>query len=291
MNKPSYRVILLGTIREGFDRKKVVANLAATFKKDPRVFDKLLSGTPKPIRTGADFATARKIEVLITKAGAHCSVELEATKEAESLAPPSSPDIVSPKTKPAPSQPAQPESASVCTDARVHPLPESISTLPAILCPRCGYRPTSEMDVLVVRGDCPKCGFQVRKPEESENKKDEGSDLKEEENQLETLYPMHRPASDHSRRLAVLHSFTLFLWVYFWVSLTVIALLHPFTSLPTLICLKLLDTLLNTFPLFIVSITVILTSCVLPLVNQGRTWGQWMMDINVVLKKRCCNRR
>ncbi|MBM3302945.1 MAG: hypothetical protein FJY85_23740, partial [Deltaproteobacteria bacterium] len=129
----SYRVILEGTVREGFKRGRVVKNLAALFKKDLASVERLLSGKPRPIRTGVKRETASRYVKIIQEAGAVAWVELEAPPKAE-------PEVTE--------QPVV--------------VPEKEPIVPDVICPRCGYQASREDDVMLVRGDCPKCGLLVR---------------------------------------------------------------------------------------------------------------------------------
>lgn len=61
-------VYLLGETQPGFDRPTLVRNLAATFKKDVPVIEKMLRQARSLLKANVDVATATKYQNAIKKA-------------------------------------------------------------------------------------------------------------------------------------------------------------------------------------------------------------------------------
>ncbi|MBI5250167.1 MAG: hypothetical protein HY912_11795, partial [Desulfomonile tiedjei] len=77
MKERSYSIVLEPNIKEGLDRSKVVRKLAALFKRDESLIEKLIASSPRTIRKDLDLATAEKYVRLIQAAGASAKIESE----------------------------------------------------------------------------------------------------------------------------------------------------------------------------------------------------------------------
>ncbi|MGO9117600.1 MAG: RDD family protein [Desulfomonilaceae bacterium] len=247
-----YKVVLGGTTRNGFDRTVVLKNLAKIFNKSPELIEKLLSGNPRVIKKGLDLAAAEKYQEILTKAGAQSHFELETEQ---------SPEI----TEPRPSSQYEPESASS------HEL----------ICPRCGYIPKSDEDVLAIRGDCPRCGLLVRKdPQIYSFTSDEIESAQTTD--AANIYGERIPASWKRRNLASMHSLTILLIAYLLFFFIFIFFIVPPDLIFRTLLRDFLQTVFAAFPMAIMSLTVFVVSFVLPLVTGGRSWGQQMTNITVL---------
>ena len=65
-------IYLLGEPQPGVDRSTLVRNLAATFKKDVPIIEKMLRKSRSLLKANVDSATAAKYKVAIHKAGGQC---------------------------------------------------------------------------------------------------------------------------------------------------------------------------------------------------------------------------
>jgi hypothetical protein len=252
MSNRFYKVVLSGTIRNGFDRTVVLQNLGRIFNQSPELMEKLLSGNPRVVKKGLDLATAEKYREILTRAGAESHFASE--------------DELSPKI-PASSAPSQYESKSASSHE--------------MICPRCGYTPKSEEDVLAIRGDCPRCGLLVRKDARIDSfTSDETESIKATD--AASIYGERTPASWKRRILASIHTLTIFLTAYFlFLFMFVLLIVPPNSIFPTLVR-EFLPTVFAGFPMAIMSLTVFVVSFVLPLVIGGRSWGQKMTNIEVL---------
>jgi hypothetical protein len=291
----SYRVILDGVILEGFDRDRVIEKLAGAFKKDDRVIERLLQACPRPIRGGLDLAAARKYQAVLSKIGAASHIEAE---EEEKPAP--GPEPVAEARLSAPEEthqaPApQPElQEAPQTSQPLHSLqqqaesaPESReetteSRLTAVVCPKCGYTPISASDVLLVRGDCPRCGLRVTKDLDLDADESQEAAYRRRKFRPEVIYRDRTPASWDRRSAASLHTFGLFLAVHATLVLLWIFLFVPVDAIPTHAGTLFLQAALWDWPEVLVSGAIILVSFVLPIFNRGLSWGQRMADIEVL---------
>ncbi|MEW6138536.1 MAG: RDD family protein [Thermodesulfobacteriota bacterium] len=253
MEERSYRVILEGTIREGVARKDVVRKLSVVFKKDEVFVERLLSGCSRPIRTGVDAETASKYQSIIRKIGAIVRVE---------------PDPVTEELAPAGDDPRPAEASE-----KEEP----------VVCPRCGYTPSKADDVILVRGDCPRCGLIVRRTgastvrETAEDLDDEGMP-----EDYPNLYGAGKPASWHRRGLAACYTFGVFLLVYFGVVLLFILVFFPPASVPLLVGRDFLSVALANFPLLLSAVSIFLVTFVFPLFREGSTPGQKAFSIRML---------
>ncbi len=248
-NKP-YKVILVGDIRTGFDRGAVLKNLARLFNKSPDLIEKLLSGEPRVIRRGLDLATAEKYQETLRQAGAISHIEPE---EQPSL------EVHEPIRR-----------------AQLRPQPTPAHEL---VCPRCGHKPTSDEDVLVIRGDCPRCGLLVKRDARSLISDDSESIPKAEASEV---YGARTPASWKRRILASMHTLTIFLTAYLVFFFIFVLLVLPPDQIFRTVAREFLSAVLAAFPMAIISLTVFAVSFVLPLVTGGRSWGQQLTDIGVL---------
>jgi hypothetical protein len=247
-----YKVVLGGTIRNGFDRTVVLKNLAQIFNKSPELIEKLLSGNPRVIKKGLDLAAAEKYQKILTKAGAESHFDLEIDQ---------SPQI----PEPSPSPQHEPESA----------------TSHELICPRCGYIPKSEEDVLAVRGDCPRCGLLVRKDPQIFSFTSDETEFAQ-KTDAANIYGERTPVSWKRRILASMHTLTIFLTVYLLFFFILIFLIVPPDFISRTLLRDFLQTVFAAFPMAIISLTVFGVSFVLPLITGGRSWGQQMTNITVL---------
>jgi hypothetical protein len=250
-----YKVILDGTIRDGFDRTVVLKNLARIFNKNPDLIEKLLSGKPRVIKKGLDLVAAEKYQETLTRAGAESHFELDVEE---------SPEIAEVQESSAPPQ-NESESASS------HEL----------TCPRCGYMSKSDEDVLVIRGDCPRCGLLVRRnPQIDAFSSDETESARMTD--PASIYEERAPASWKRRILASMHTLTVFLATYMIFFLLLVFFIVPPDLLFGTLVKDFLQTLLAAFPMVMMSFTVFVVSFVLPLLTGGRSWGQQKTNIEVL---------
>jgi hypothetical protein len=248
-NKP-YKVILSGTIRAGFDRDAVLKNLARLFNRSPALIDKLLSGEPKVIRRGLDFATAEKYREALRQAGVISNIEPDEQPSSEAHEP-------TPRAQHRPQQ------------AVAHEL----------VCPRCGYEPTSDEDVLVIRGDCPRCGLLVKREARSLISDDSESIPKADASEV---YGEREPATWKRRILASMHTLTIFLTAYLFFFFIFVLLVLPPDQIFRTVAREFLSALFSAFPMASISFTVFVVSFILPLVTGGRSWGQQLTNIGVL---------
>ena len=82
MEEKRYRVIFRGELAEGAQIDAVKEKLAAAFKKDPDSIEQLFSGEEKLIKKNAPLDACMKIRSAFQKAGAHCVIEPEGSREA-----------------------------------------------------------------------------------------------------------------------------------------------------------------------------------------------------------------
>ena len=251
MERRSYKVVLEGTIISGFDRGMVLRNLSKLFNRSPELIEKLLSGESRVIKKGLDFATAGRYHETLKHAGAMSHIEPEY------------------------------ESATEMPEPEISQSPShGPSDDHVLVCPRCGYKPSSADDVLAIRGDCPRCGLIVRKDTQI------SALLSDEEESVLSggalnPYGDRTPASWKRRILASIHTFTIFLAAYFFLFLIFILFVLPVDRIFQTMIKDFLPTVLAAFPVSIMSLTVFLVCFVLPLVTGGRSWGQQLTDIEV----------
>jgi hypothetical protein len=246
-------VILDGTLIEGFQRQEVVKNLSVLFRMDMEGAAGLLSGKPKVIKKRLDVETARKYSEMLTRAGAACRVELDPKYSQDTVAVTKTPDRVSDEG------------------------PSEVTS-----CPRCKYKPLSEDDVMLVRGDCPRCGLIVRKDAQVSGLS-EGEDEDEEfDSHSENIYSDRTPASWQRRALATMHSLTLFLAAYLLLVILLIFLVFPPDLIPRTIAKEFLHTVTAAYPMTVSTLAILLVSFLLPILSRGRSWGQLLTEIEVL---------
>jgi hypothetical protein len=255
MSDESYKVILQGTIREGYDRREVVAALSRAFKQDELFAERLLSGMPRVVKKGLDLATAHKYQQSLQKMGIVSLIETEAP-----------PEQVAPTEVP------------VSVPAEAPPLPQS-----SISCPRCGYEPKTDDDVLLVRGDCPKCGLMVNKPESAEQP---------DESFIRRAAAVDRATPDDyadvefaplvTRALASVNTFGLFSLVYTCMVVVFMVLFFPLRDVPYHIAKNFLLTAYNNFPMLLAATSILFVEFLLPLATEGKTWGQREFGIGIL---------
>jgi hypothetical protein len=245
-----YKVILAGSIRDGFDRGAVLKNLERLFSRSPDLIEKLLSGEPRVIRRGVDFRTAQKYRETLRQAGAVSHIEPE-EQVSSGVREPTGRD----------QQSSQPTAAR------------------ELVCPRCGYKPASDEDVLVIRGDCPRCGLLVKREARSLISDDSESIPKQD---VSEVYGERAPATWKRRMLASMHTLTIFLTAYLLFFFIFVLLVLPPDQIFRTVAREFLTTVLAAFPMATMSLTVFAVSFVLPLVTGGRSWGQQLADIGVL---------
>lgn len=79
--KKLFNVVLVGEIKEGFDKSVVKNNLAVLFKVPLEKAETLLKGQLLVVKGSVDTATAAKYKVAIERAGAVCRLEAVAQEE------------------------------------------------------------------------------------------------------------------------------------------------------------------------------------------------------------------
>jgi hypothetical protein len=259
MEDQLYKVIMEGKLREGIDRPQAVRKLSALLKRDMEEIARLLSGEPAVIAEGVDYRTALKYQSLLGNAGALSRIESETrVPVAAAAAPAVGPTPVErPKTSP---------------------------TAPHV-CPKCGYQAAREDDVLLVRGDCPRCGLKVAndfpdEPDEPFSRLYE--DSLSERPRTPSIYGNRIPASWKRRTLASVHTFLLFLAVCCCLAMLFIFSFVPLESVPGYVGRGFLEAAFISFPMFLPALGIILISFILPIFNQGLTWGQKTAGIKVL---------
>jgi ribosomal protein S27AE len=256
MSESLFNVILDGTVRSECERPVVVEKLGRIFKKDRAAVEKLLDGTPRRIRQKIDLQTAEKYRGIIEKAGATCRIE--------PMNPPQPPAEQPPKDDTQP-------------DAPVTPFEP---------CPRCGYVPAREDDVMIVRGDCPKCGFMVKGnviPEVAAT--DDASPETETDDDVEpsaVTIAATMSASLSRRILASLYTIGCFSAVYCCILLLFIICFIPLTSVPGYIAKEFVVAAYTTAPALMAALGILVVSFFVPLFNDGRTWGQKVFSIELL---------
>ncbi len=83
MSETKWDIYILGESQLGVERSTLVHNLAATFKKDIPVIEKMLRKSRSLLKANVDLATAKKYKTAIDKAGGLC----ELVEHAEQLFP------------------------------------------------------------------------------------------------------------------------------------------------------------------------------------------------------------
>lgn len=256
MDDCSYQVILQGTTRKGFDHSQVIKNLCTLFKLKPSVAEKLLQGEQRSVKKGLDYPSALKYRQVLHRAGAESRIEPESldTARAELTERPGS-------------------------DAGLSSEEERT------VCPRCGYEPTSEYDVLVVRGDCPRCGLMVRSAGEqgrAERWRDESA--LSDEDPLDRIYGTLQPASWERRAFAAVYTFGAFLLIYCAVVIVFMSVFFPLVSIPSQVARSFFFVASNNFPIMLTGFSICAVTCVAPLFMGGRTWGQKAFGVVVLFR-------
>ncbi len=253
MSGESYKVIIQGTIRDGYDRREVVAALARTFRQDEHVTERLISGLPRVIKKGLDPVTARKYQQTLEKMGVVSFIEAEALSGQIPLV----------------EEPA--------------PIPDEVPDQPnRRSCPRCGYEPKTDDDVLLVRGDCPKCGLIVNTPEGSDRpdetfiRRSAGADLATPED-----YADLEPAPLMTRALASVYTFGVFSLVFVCMVIVFMLFFFPLMEVPYQIAKNFLVTAYSNFPMLLAAVSILFVNFLLPLITEGKTWGQREFGIGV----------
>lgn len=254
MSDESYNVILQGTIREGYDRGEAVAALSRAFNQDERITERLLSGRPRVVKKGLDLATARMYQQALDRMGVVCVIEAES-----------------------PAAGLEPDRVPVGIPTET---PEQRNR---VACTRCGYEPKTDDDVLLVRGDCPKCGLIVKRPESTEQP---------DEAFVRRSVAVDRPdPNDYTsvdlaplmaRALASVSTFGLFSVVYICMVIVFMIFFFPLRDIPYQIAKNFVLTAHSSFPMLIVATSILFVEFLLPLATEGKTWGQREMGIGVL---------
>lgn len=293
MKEQAYRVILNGTIADGADRDRVIEKLAAAFKKDTRTVAKLMAAAPRSIRGGLDLATARKYQAILERIGADSHIEEEVLSRAavpnepeqapvmRAAAPAPRAEEPDRRETPVPAHPTYPiKPAKPVAPEPVKETDAAPST--ATACPKCGYTPTSPEDVLLVRGDCPKCGLRVRHDLVIEEEENLEAEYRRRIARPESIYRDRTPASWDRKSAASLHTFGLFLAVHAGLVLLWIFLFVPVNALPTHAETLFLQAALLDWPDLLVCEAIVVVAFVVPLFNRGLSWGQRITGIDVL---------
>jgi hypothetical protein len=266
MEDQSYKLILEGKLREGLERPPAIKRLSILLKRDMEEIADLLSGKPRVIAEGLDYRAALKYRSLIGNAGALSRIEPEArvTREPEARVT------------------AEPVDAAEQTPADQ---PAAASS-DWIVCPKCGYQPAREDDVLLVRGDCPRCGLKKVQSHVPEEPEPVPAPLYEDSlsgrPRTLTIYGDRTPASWKRRALASVHTFLLFLAVYCSLAMLFIFSFVPLESVPGYAGKGFLDVAFTSFPMFLPALSIFLISFVFPIFNRGLSWGQRAVGIVVL---------
>ncbi len=290
MKARSYRIVLEPDLKEGLDRSRVVNKLAALFKRNEVVVEKLLASSPRIIRKGLELDTAQKYVRLIRGAGAAARIEQEEASEPQAEPGPepvadSGEVAVEKETQPEPViQPSAAEARRHNERARAKAEiePKPTSELPYAhvggnTCPRCGYEATGDDDVLMVRGDCPRCGLLVNKDlgiGRVSGSRDEPSVI--------AYYEGTIPASWERRGLASIYTFSLFLAIYAALTLMFILVFAPLDSTGGYIGKRFLASAFDAFPVFSTTLIVLGLCLAVPFFNGGRSWAQAKFEINLL---------
>lgn len=257
MEDQTYKLILEGTLRNGIERPQAVKKLSVLLKRDLEEIAGLLAGRPSVMAEGLDYRAALKYQSLLASVGALSRIEPEAGV-------------------------ARAPVSSVEQHPAVEQEPDSGDRS---ICPKCGYQPTREDDVLLVRGDCPRCGLRVAAPLDEEPDKAPvlvGELTLSDRSGVRTIYGSRTPASWRRRALASVHTFFLFLAVYCCLAMLFVFSFVPLTSVPGYAGKGFLDAAFISFPMFLPAVSIILISFVLPIFNHGLSWGQKLAGILIL---------
>ncbi|MEW6351783.1 MAG: hypothetical protein AB1646_22270 [Thermodesulfobacteriota bacterium] len=265
MENPTYRVILAGSLKEGFARETVVSNLAALFKRDEERIRKLLAGKPVVVRAQLDLETAGKYRKLIERAGAVCRVEPETSA--------SEPDVeAAPAAPRRPPEPTRPHKALA-------------------VCSRCGYAATTEQDVLLLRGDCPKCGFVTKGISRGVAAPKRATAVGGPGDAFFSLADEYDPfaggchATAKKRVLASLHSFGVFLILFSAMTVLMILLVAPARMVFHQLFQVFFQSAFAVAPIAISLSCIAIVVVIIPLFNDGLTLGQRRAGIGLVFSK------
>jgi len=253
MDMQTYRVIVEGSVSAGFERSQVLRNLASLFKQDARMVGTLLSGSAKVVKRGLNQETALRYQQAIEKAGAISRIERE-QKE--------------PTASTGLEQPMEGTSNNL--------LPEHL------VCPRCGYAPSRPDDVLLLRGDCPRCGLLVKKDTQMvDTTLSESAAESDTDSPWAGLYEEHEAASWERRAYATTYTFSMFLVVYCVLVLAFIFLFYPLERLHVHVARDFLDIARADYPMLVTVLSILVVSFALPLIIGGHSWGQKKFGIRV----------
>lgn len=292
MKARSYRIVLEPDLKEGLDRSRVVKKLGALFKRDETVVEKLLASSPRVIRKGLELDKAQKYVSLIQRAGAVARIEQEETQERQAEPYPST--VADSREFTVEKEP-QPEAATRSSEAMprmrserarskadIEPETQPAAELPYAhagpnTCPRCGYEATGDDDVLMVRGDCPRCGLLVKK----ELGIGRASDSRDRPSEI-AYYEGTIPASWERRALASIYTFSLFLGIYAVLTLMFILVFAPLDSTGEYVGKRFLASAFDAFPVFSTTLIVLGLCLAVPFFNGGRSWGQAKFEISLL---------
>ncbi|MFH0823500.1 MAG: hypothetical protein V2B18_12170 [Pseudomonadota bacterium] len=265
MTNRYYSVVMDGTVRDGSDREDVAKNLSILFKKNPTTLRKLLSGTPRAVKKTDDPDKALQFMKIVRNAGAGCRVELIEEEDTGSAAPSSEPEQV----------------------------PGAEGYDPGIFCPRCGYKPKNEDDVLLVRGDCPKCGLLAAPPPDVAAgvlgigaaggrvgaTDDEEDEFEEERPGKVDLYGGETPAPWSRRRIAALQTCGMFLFLYLLIFMLLSFTFYAPSTVFKRSTVEFVKSSLSTLPLLTAALSVVVVCVLIPVYNKGLTYGQKLAGV------------
>ncbi len=305
-----YNVILDGTISEKFRKPDVVRNLSSVFKKDIETIAAILDGKPRIIKKRVDRETALKYKELCTRAGALArireleghsggaqvivaesgdqpedSVHLEDSKSDVRIAVSArsaARDLMNgPVPKRVESVEQRLDDQEIISSHPENPQPgEKLGQSVKDTCPRCDYKASNSEDVMLIRGDCPKCGFIVNPGliHSFESLAESSSHYDESPAELPVIIENVDPGI---RFLASIQTFTIFLVIYILLVFVAIFAVVPLEAVPSQIMRRFLEISLLNSPFLFGIFSILITGVILPFFLGGLTWGQKLSGIQV----------
>ncbi|GEM_PF-2015863 len=255
MKDQLFRIILKGTVREGYDLESVLENLARLFQRDKEKIRGLLTGSPISIGAAVDEVKARKYKLAIEKSGAACSIA----------------------PVPQEAKPGKPAGAAEGVEGQT-------LEAPGTTCPKCGYAPSRATDLSIVQGECPKCGHVAGKAGGPAKAGESAApDFTDTVTLMVDGVAQDRPLASWGRRmLATAHTFSLFIIVYSVLLVTVVLLLAPRDYVLRMLFREFIFTAMNLYPAVITVLSMIMVCTIVPLLNEGRTLGQSIVGIDLL---------
>lgn len=154
MSDSTWDIYLLGEPQPGIDRPTLVRNLAALFKKDVPVIEKMLRKSHSLVKANVDIITAKKYQTAIQKAGGQSELRTHGEQlfPAAALSPVTAhqPLSVAP-VQPAPALTVAPVESTANFHSSPYDTPQTESQEPSHFCVKCGAGLYDGMT------HCPKC--------------------------------------------------------------------------------------------------------------------------------------